>query len=552
MIKRFFQTGYAWFFAYTALFAVLAYFIFRGTWSPETVPVMPDCNTSFPGGWATYLLKRFAGWVADGKFVPDDLRLLLTPPAWQVEFQYCFAAWVAGLGMAYFGRGLGWSRQVSYSAGLLLAFSGYWFSLFSAGHLGWFRWMTYGVWGFGFADRAARGGRLLHWVLLGACVAWASFYQPDLWLLFTLLNGIWLIYRMVLFRCRNWLGVIAAAVVFFVVGMPSFYTAFTRDLAGRDAQIAEAGGKVADSKRDDAPSDKEERWIFVTNWSLPPNEIAEFFIPRLNGDTSCPMTLALGAQAKSGVKPYTGALGRPLGATSGNYRQHSLYVGFITMLLALVGVAIAIVRKNQLREVGFFAVAAVICCLLSCGRYCEPIYRLVYALPFGDYLRAPVKWHHLTEFCLVVLAAYGLHGIGKLAEDGKLKLSQRVVQCILGAIVVIGAIDLARVNRLYCAGIDRSQAEARNADMQLTFLRRDQFRYPQVVAMVKAGYIQSLARYPGRDDMYLVGVLEPRDKLAPVHVPNCSLATVLGGISLLATLSVLGFVGVEIVKSRKA
>lgn len=40
------------------------------------------------------------------------------------------------------------------------------------------------------------------------------------------------------------------------------------------------------------------------------------------------------------MRPYTGALGRPLGATAGNYRQHSLYVGWVTCLLALLGVVL--------------------------------------------------------------------------------------------------------------------------------------------------------------------------------------------------------------------
>ena len=35
---------YAWFLAFTAVFAALAGFVFWGTWSLDTVPVMPDVN----------------------------------------------------------------------------------------------------------------------------------------------------------------------------------------------------------------------------------------------------------------------------------------------------------------------------------------------------------------------------------------------------------------------------------------------------------------------------------------------------------------------------
>ncbi len=83
------------------------------------------------------------------------------------------------------------------------------------------------------------------------------------------------------------------------------------------------------------------------------------------------------------------------------------------------------------------------------GRFCEPVYRLVYALPFGDYLRAPVKWHHLTEFCLVVLAGYGLQALRGLKF-----MKGRRGTVILCAVVLVGACDLARVAHLYCAPMD--------------------------------------------------------------------------------------------------
>lgn len=108
-------------------------------------------------------------------------------------------------------------------------------------------------------------------------------------------------------------------------------------------------------------------------------------------------------------------------------------------------------------DAAFFAVAAIVFWLFSMGRYCESVYRLVYALPFGDYLRAPVKWHHLTEFCLVVLAAYGIDRLGRMDA-----LRGRVAQMALAALVVFGAADLARIDRLYCAPIDISLVRAKN------------------------------------------------------------------------------------------
>ena len=309
-----------WFLGFTAVFAALAGFVFGGTWSLDVAPVMPDDMIVHPMAYADCWAKSLRKFLSSGKFIPSDILWdgLLFSPYFCQELKYAFSLYCAGLGLAYFLRGRGLSPLASCGAGLLLAFCGYWASLFSAGHGGWFVWMTYGVFAFGLSDRAVRKGKLRHWLLLGACTAWGSFYQADLWLLFTVLTGLYFVWCCVRERKFPWKGTLLAAAVFFAIGAPSFRSALVNDLAGRDRQIASGETLSAASAKDEA----EKRWIFVTNWSLPPAESAEFFIPRLNGDTSCPMTLSLGARYGTGVKPYTGALGRPKDAPAGNYRQH--------------------------------------------------------------------------------------------------------------------------------------------------------------------------------------------------------------------------------------
>lgn len=458
------RTKYAWFAAFTVLYAVLVAFVFWGTWSLSVAPVMPDCPITHPLDYTARLTRWAARWLETGKFVPGDLTVFVGSPYFWQELQYAVAAYFAALGMVYFLRGRGLSRLAAYGGGLLLAFSGYWFSLFSAGHLGWFQWMTYGVFAFGLADRAVRKGRARHWLLLGACLAWGSFYQPDLWLLFSVLTGVYFVWCCIRERrLPGWKGMGLALAAFVLIGAVSFRSALTGDLAGRDRQIAESKGTAMGGGA--AKSDDEARWIFTTNWSMPPEDTKEFFIPRIQGDTSCPMTLSFGRRAGRDVRPYEGRLGRPLGAPSGNYRQHSLYVGWVTCLLALLGVVFIGFRRPSMTEdrpflrsdAAFFAVAAIVFWLFSMGRYCESVYHLVYALPFGDYLRAPVKWHHLTEFCLVVLAAYGIDRLGRMDA-----LRGRVAQMALAALVVFGAADLARIDRLYCAPIDISLVRAKN------------------------------------------------------------------------------------------
>lgn len=455
IFEKSFRTDFYWWGAFTAAFAVLAAYVFWGTWSTSVAPVMPDCPVVHPLDYGVRVSHWFDGWLQSGRFVPfSDLPVLLVSPyVWQ-ELQYAVGAYLAGCGMAYLLLGRGLSPLASWGAGLLLGFSGYWFSLFSAGHGSWFAWMAYGVFAFGLCDRVVRESRWWQWVLLGAVLAWASFWQVDLWLLFTVFTAIFFAWCCVRERkFPSWKGILLAALVFFLIGTPSFVDAFTNALSGRDKQIEEAAksahGDV--NKKDDGQA----RWEFVTNWSLPPEDTLEFFMPRIHGDTSCPMTLALGQRAGTGVKPYTGRLGRPLNAPSGNYRQHSLYVGLVTCLLACAGLFFGI--RSRWWDTVFFASSALVFWLFSLGRFCEPVYRIVYALPFGDYLRAPVKWHHLTEFCIVVLAGYGIQGLLGLKP-----LSGFGGRLALGLAVLVGACDLARVDRLYCAPMDIAIVKADN------------------------------------------------------------------------------------------
>ena len=549
-----------WFAAFTAVFAVCAAYVFWGTWSPEMAPVMPDCPTSYPVHW---FRARLVGWLENGKFTPSEAINWIGSPYIWTEFQYAFAAFMAALGMAYFLRGRGLPRVAAYGAGLLLAFSGYWFTLFSAGHLGWFQWMTYGVFVFGLIDRALEKGKLRHWLLLGACLAWGSMHQPDLWLLFSAFSGIYFVFRLVVclralrkstshslvpnspspvprsplpVTIIKWTkGSLIALAALLAIGGASFRSAFVNDLAGRDKQIEEGQTLGANAAKDDA----EKRWIFVTNWSMPPEATKEFWHAGIEGDTSCPMTLAIGQKRGNGIRQYTGALGRPLGAKQGNYRQHSLYVGWLTCLLALLGGGLALVAgfsppsnnagwpRASTSTIIFFFASAVVFWLFSMGRYCEPVYRLVYALPFGDYLRAPVKWHHLTEFCLCVLAGYGIWGWMYWVRAKW--LSDRVKTAVVAVLVLLGVLDLVGNDRLYCA--------PHRADADMQFVDGRMLQDPRGVAQLNQMRARVLGTYQGAA---LVEIPKKKQKDEPKpELPSPQpLTLALGILSLVGTLAV--------------
>ena len=186
----------------------------------------------------------------------------------------------------------------------------------------------------------------------------------------------------------------------------------------------------------------------------------------------------------------------------------------------------------------FFAVAAFVFWVFSLGRNCEPVYRLVYMLPFGDYLRAPVKWHHLTEFCLCVLAGFGIAALGRWLEAGA-KGSTRLTlafRCAIAALVLWGVIDLAGEARRFCAPVDYSKAIQKGCSSQLTVLTRQQFQDPQVAEMVRRGLVVSVANWLGSPDAYLVQVLQPLEP--PKSAEPKSLPLTLGVVSVLAVVVV--------------
>lgn len=520
------NTSLNWFLAFVAVFIVLAAYVFWGTWSIDYAPVMPDHPIVHPPWWMSEFAANF---INTGKFVPGDLMVFLGGPyVWQ-ELKYVFSVFCAALAMVYFCRGRKLSRAASYGAGLMLSFSGYWLTLFSAGHYGWFQWMTYGVFAFGLIDRAFDKNELRHWVLLGSTLAWGSFYQSDLWLLFTVFTAAYFLFRAVpktidIVKSKDYQifkGIGVALLAFLLIGASSFYSAFTKDLSGRDEQISR-GETVSGAK-----NDEEKRWIFTTNWSMGVEDTKEFFVGSVHGDTSCQLTQWIGRAHGKDIKPYTGSLGRPYGAKEGNYRQHSLYIGTITCLLALLGLTFS--RKN--RTVPFFAVAAIMTYLFSLGRNFECVYRIVYALPFGDYLRAPVKWHHLTEFSVVVLAAFGVEACWNYLGG----LKNRSLRWMIPVAVILGVLLNAANAKLYCAPVFVGEARAQQCAQDFNVLRTEDFSSPQIANMVRAKKIVAQAKIS--DNMYLVSVLKPFGE-KPVLKWRWNTQTILGVISLIATLSV--------------
>ena len=458
------KRSFWWFTVFTVFFAALMAYVFWGTWSPAVAFVQPDQPVTYP---ADFLLRKWREICGGGAFVPGDLRFLLGGPyVWQ-ELQYALAMYLAALGMVFYLKGRGLPPLACYGAGAAYGFMGYNFTLFSAGHLGWFVYLMYGPFCFGLIDRCVRKGRWINWILLGGVLAWSSAQQPDLWLLFTVMAFVYGLFKTaVVLKAetsvargrragRILLGVAMSAVTLAATGWPQLHKAIFVETANRDRQIAdsiEAGFDNRPKNAKEGKAEREKRYVFCTNWSLPPDEILEFAVPDIKGGSSDPRV--------SPKNPYHGRIGAQMAPGRwAPYRQHSLYMGVLTLCFALAGVILGLWRRkdgvcadgaqklSNRAEIIFWTFAVVFLLFCALGGF-TPFYRLIFLLPMGDYIRCPLKFVHLVEWCVAVLAGFGIAALLNV------RLARRIPDIIcpaLAALVVVNAVNLAFIDARYCA-----------------------------------------------------------------------------------------------------
>ena len=415
--------------------------------------VAPDAMPFFPFGNRTVTLENLLA--TGGEFTPHHLYWLIFHPLLANKLTYIVDTLMLTLAGVYYLRGRGVSLPAAWVGGLALGFCGYTFTLFSAGHRGYFHMMGCAVFSFGLLLRCFHGRRWFHFAMLGACLVWGLPYQPDVLVFVGLLAAafaLWLTFarradpatpplqRIV----RVWPRFFVSLAVAGAIAGPSIRDMVGAQIAGRKGQIASIRSPAANG---DAAVKKHDQWIFATNWSLPPADMAEFIVPGIFGNDSFQPPY-----------PYWGALGRPDGWEPGqrsmpNYRQHTLYLGVLPVCFALFAVLLwwrtrrccehrvagqrscnlaafsllwerhPVARKDSfpadgvdsalplpddpLADVPFWLGAGMVCLLLALGRY-TPFYRIFYAIPYMDLVRCPVKFHHLVEICTAFLCGLGV------------------------------------------------------------------------------------------------------------------------------------------------
>jgi len=405
------------------VFALGMSYVFFPALTEYAALVSADSGPFYNHGHRTTVLE---GLLNGGGFTPQLLYWLVLPPLYAHDLTYVVDSLLLALAGVYYLRGCRIHPLAAWFGGLALGLSGYTFTLFSAGHRGYFHMFSCAVWAFGLLLRCFETRKLFYFAMLGMVFAWGSTYQPDVLVLVGGLAGAYAIWLTARSRRANegfwktsvsvWPRFMISVLVLALVGYGGIRTALTVHIAGRDAQIA--GVSVEELNKNKAPAvrteaDKRQRWFFATNWSLPPEDMLEFVVPGVFGDESMQRPY-----------PYWGRLGRPddsvfrKGRMMPNYRQHTVYLGVVPVVFAIFGVMAWLRRSKEPTpavrppiadhsDVPFWMAVWVICILLAMGRY-TPLYRLFFSIPYMDYIRAPVKFMHLVEIATALLAGFGL------------------------------------------------------------------------------------------------------------------------------------------------
>jgi hypothetical protein len=173
---------------------------------------------------------------------------------------------------------------------------------------------------------------------------------------------------------------------FLVTGWPALRHTFGSAHETRASQLQTVTAHTTSTS-----AEKEARWQFTTDWSLPPEDCKDLIIRNAQGCTTYTFD----------PTPYRGRMG----SNTVILRQHSIHIFWFNLLLALIAIFYKDTNAPKTNRF-FWAGLGLITLLLAFGRY-TPLYRLLWELPILQNIRAPVKWLHLTGFSVAILAGLG-------------------------------------------------------------------------------------------------------------------------------------------------
>ncbi len=307
-------------------------------------------------------------------------------------------------------RGL---RTPSIALGVLAAFwVGTDFCLVYGGHTGKFAVLAFMAMALFALDKAVSTQQRSWALLAGGAMGIALLEQPDVAMFIGMFWACYTVFAIVQKYQWHWRLMLKlllpVAAVVLLVGLPGSLGLYSSQTKG----VTFGAGESPQAK-----------WEFTTQWSQPPEETFGFAAPGF-----------FGWRSSEPEGPYWGRLGRSAGwEQSGqglmNFKLDDAYLGIIPIVFALLAVFIAM-RKlayepGGLAEAGlagpeearqrrmailFWAVTALLALLLAMGKF-FPLYALFYQLPIVNNIRVPVKFLHVFQIALAILAAYGFDAL---------------------------------------------------------------------------------------------------------------------------------------------
>lgn len=169
---------------------------------------------------------------------------------------------------------------------------------------------------------------------------------------------------------------------------------------------------------------KARRWDEATQWSLPKRETLGLVVPGLFGyrmDTPDGGNYWGAAGRDPAWDRYfaSGQQGQPPGPNQYlRYSGGGIYSGVLVVLVAVWAWAQALRKKGSVftlanrKHLWFWLGVMLVSLLLAFGRH-APFYQFLYALPYFSTIRNPAKFMDVFNWALVVLFAYGVHGLSK-------------------------------------------------------------------------------------------------------------------------------------------
>ena len=323
-----------------------------------------------------------------------------------------------------------------------------------------------------FVLRALKSRPYPNLALAGICVGLGLMEGYDIGALFSLYIAAFVLFGFVIKRLESekpvalgqaaGRGFAGVALVALVAGLAASQTMSTLV----DTQLQGTGSDPQTPAQRDAA--KERQWTFLTQWSLPKMETLRIVIPGLYGyrlDTPRPydgnklrsldggnywgsmgqdpvldrvaeVEEVIAAFGQRNVVP--GELASALNVSVQKATQlmalvqnknqflqrHSgsgEYAGIIVVLLAAWALFFALQKHANIyspterRMILFWTVLAVVSLLLAYGRHAV-FYQLIHQLPFFNTMRNPIKFLHPMHLGLIVLCAYSIEGLLRLAK----------------------------------------------------------------------------------------------------------------------------------------